>query len=114
MIRRGEIWWADLGEPRGSEPGYRRPVLVVQADTYNRSDLATVIVLSLTTNRRLADMPGNVDITANESGLRTDSVANVTQLATIDKSWLEERAGVLSASLMDEVAFGLATVLNLE
>lgn len=113
MIKRGEIWWADLGDPRGSEPGYRRPVLVIQADAYNRSHLATVIVLSLTTNRRLADMPGNVDIQASESGLQAVSVVNVTQMATIDKSWLEERVGALSASRMDEVTFGLATVLDL-
>ena len=93
MVERGEIWWADLGTPRGSEPGFRRPVLVVQADAYNRSNLATAIVLSLTANRRLGGMPGNVTLTKEDSGLRSDSVINVTQMATIDRDWLDERVG---------------------
>ncbi|MBT3380663.1 MAG: type II toxin-antitoxin system PemK/MazF family toxin [Lentisphaerae bacterium] len=114
MTERGEIWWADLGEPRGSEPGLRRPVLVVQADTYNRSNLATVIVLSLTTNKRLGDMPGNVGLAKADSGLRADSVINVTQLTTIDRSWLDGRVGRVPDVIMDEVAYGLGQVLGLD
>lgn len=113
MIERGEIWWADLGDPRGSEPGYRRPVLVVQANAYNRSHLATVIVLSLTSNPRLAAMPGNVTLPGRDSGLPADSVVNVTQLAAIDKSWLDERVSRVPDAIMEEVAYGLATILGL-
>ena len=79
MIQRGEVWWADLGEPRGSEPGYRRPVLVVQNDAFNRSRLQTTLVVGLTSNLCLVEAPGNVLVPAKASGLPKDSVANVTQ-----------------------------------
>ncbi len=112
-IRRGEIWWADLGEPTGSEPSMRRPVLVVQDNQYNRSRMATVIVLSVTSNTRLADMPGNILIGREESGLPKASVINVSQIATIDRSWLENKAGSVSMTLMEEVDYGLGMVLGL-
>ena len=112
-IRRGEIWWADLGDPRGSEPGYRRPVLVVQDDTYNRSELATVVVLGLTSERGYGALPGNVTIPREESGLDRDSVVNVTQIATIDKNWLDTPVGKLRPMRMDQVDYGLGLVLGL-
>ncbi len=111
--RRGEIWWADLGEPTDSEPGYRRPVLIVQEDHFNQSNLATVIVLSLTSNLRYQDFPGNVFLPHGQSSLGKDSVVNITQLATIDKSWLVEFVADLPASIMAQVDGGLRLVLGL-
>ena len=113
MIQRGELWWASLPEPFGSEPGYRRPVLVISADPFNRSSIFTVIVLSITSNVRLANAPGNVLLSAKRTGLAHDSVANVSQLATLDKSRLTERIGPLPESLMRRVEDGLRTVLSL-
>lgn len=81
-VRRGEIWWADLDEPRGSEPGYRRPVLVVQADAFNRSGIATVVVVVLTSNLRRAESSGNVLVRKTVSGLSRDSVATVSQMCS--------------------------------
>ena len=112
-LHRGQIWWADLGEPRHSEPGYRRPVLVVQDDQFNQSDLATVIVLSLTSNLHYGDLPGNVVLSRAETGLAKDSVANVTQLATIDKSWLDDYISELSDSIMARIDHGLSLALGL-
>jgi mRNA interferase MazF len=112
-MRRGELWWADLGVPRGSAPALRRPVLIVSADAYNRSKLQTVTVAVLTTNRSLARLPGNVAIPADVAGLETDSVVNVTQLATIDRATLEERLGGLPDWLMAQVESGLARALDL-
>ncbi len=113
MIQRGEVWWADMGEPRGSEPGYRRPVLVVQNDAFNRSRLQTTLVVSLTGNLRLIEAPGNVLVPARASGLPKDSVANVTQLLTLDEDFLTERAGKLPPRLMAQVDAGLKLVLAL-
>ena len=113
MIQRGELWWASLPEPSGSEPAYRRPVLVVSADPFNRSSIATVIVLSITSNVRLANAPGNVLLSSRRSGLPRDSVANVSQLATLDKSRLTDRIGALPEPLMRRVEDGLRTVLGL-
>ncbi|CAN2042917.1 Endoribonuclease MazF2 [Candidatus Magnetomoraceae bacterium gMMP-15] len=87
-VKRGEIWWADLGEPMGSEPSLRRPVLIVQDDNYNRSKLATVIVLSITSNTKLSEMPGNILLTRDESNLPKESVINVTQIVTINKNMI--------------------------
>lgn len=112
-IKRGEIWWADLGEPTGSEPSLRRPVLIVQDNQYNRSRIATVIVLSITSNRKLADMPGNILLSREESGLPKESVINVSQIVTVDKSWLENKAGSVSQAVMEEVDYGLGLVLGL-
>ncbi|CAN5529549.1 type II toxin-antitoxin system toxin endoribonuclease MazF6 [soil metagenome] len=113
MIRRGEIWWADLGEPRGSAPALRRPVIVVQSDHYNDSRLRTIIVVALTANTRLVAMPGNVAVAADLSGLPEDSVANVTQVATIDRDDAVERIGALPAWLVEQVDDGLRRVLAL-
>ena len=113
MIHRGELWWADLGEPRGSAPALRRPVLVIQAESYNRSRLRTVMVIALTTNRRLAAMPGNVFVPASTAGLPSDSVVNVTQLATLDRDDLDTRIGALPAWLVAEVERGLRRVLGM-
>lgn len=111
--RRGEIWWADLGEPRGSTPGYRRPVVIVQDDHFNRSNLATVIVLSLTSNRTYAEVPGNVFLPKEQSGLAKDSVVNVTQLSTINKAWLDERVAELPAYIIGDIDRSLSLVLGL-
>ena len=113
MTRRGDLWWADLGEPRGSAPALRRPVLVVQAEPYNRSRLATVIAMAITTNQRLAGMPGNVLLPASATGLARDSVANVTQLATLDRSHLLNQIGSVPDWLMRDIDRGLRQILAL-
>ncbi len=113
MIRRGEVWWAGLPEPAASEPGYRRPVLVVSSDEFNRSRIPTVVAAVLTTNLRLAAAPGNVLVAAEETGLPKDSVVNVSQVVTVDKSFLDERAGLVDGRAMLAVEDGLRTVLAL-
>lgn len=113
VIERGEVWWADLGEPDGSEPGYRRPVIVVQSDAFNRSRLRTVIVVVLMTNLRLLDAPGNVLIPSITSGLPKDSVANVSQLLTLDRDLLLERTGRLGGQPLKDLESGLRLVLSL-
>jgi mRNA interferase MazF len=112
-VRRGQIWWADLDVPRGSEPGFRRPVLIVQDDAFNRSRISTVLAVVLTGNLRLVDAPGNVLIPAKNSGLPKDSVANVSQFVTVDREFLEAHTGRLPASLMAAVDAGLKLVLGL-
>lgn len=112
-MRRGEVWWADLGEPRGSEPGFRRPVVIVSEDRFNASSLRTVIVVALTSNLRLAALPGNVTIPKQGTGLSTASVANVTQVATVDKELLDSRVGRVSGPLMSAIDDGLRLVLSL-
>jgi len=112
-IQRGEIWWADLPEPRRSEPGYRRPVLVVQANSFNRSRIQTTIVAAISTNLELADAPGNVLLPARSAGLARDSVVNVSQLLTLDRSLLTEHAGTLPPRIQRSVDEGLRTVLQL-
>ncbi|WP_269459599.1 type II toxin-antitoxin system PemK/MazF family toxin [Allokutzneria albata] len=113
MIERGGIHWAELGEVDGSKPAKRHPVLVVQADPYNASRLATVLVAVLTSNTKLATAPGNVFLPASVTGLPRDSVANVTALVTLNKSHLTERVGEVSTSLMRDVDTGLRRVLGL-
>jgi mRNA interferase MazF len=100
LMRRGEVWWADLGLPRGSAPALRRPVLIISSDPYNRSSLKTVTVAVLTGNARLAALPGNVAISTEFAELETDSVVNMTQLATIDRETLEQRVTTLPDWLM--------------
>ena len=112
-IQRGEIWWADLPEPRRSEPGYRRPVLVVQADAFNLSRIQTAIVAVITTNLGLSEAPGNVLLPARLSGLPRDSVVNVSQLLTLDRNFLTEQAGTLPPRLQRSVDEGLRVVLAL-
>ena len=107
MITQGDVWWADLPAATGSEPGFRRPVVVVQADSFNRSALRTVVCVVLTSTLKWADAPGNVLLTARQSGLPRDSVANVTQVVTLDKAHLSERIGRLSRPKLDLVLAGL-------
>ena len=113
VLRRGEIWWASLPVPRGSEPGFRRPVVVVQADAFNQSRIQTLIVAVVTTNLRLASVPGNVRLSRAEGGLQEESIVNVSQLLTIDKGYLDERLGSLSAARMTALDDGLKLVLSL-
>ena len=113
MIERGGIYWADLGPPRGSKPAKRRPVLVVSADTYNRSRLSTVVAAVVTSTTRLAAMPGNVFLPSEVTGLTRDSVVNATALVTLDKTDLTERSGTVPLSLMREVDRGLRRALSL-
>ena len=110
-MKRGEIWWASLGEPAGSGPGFRRPVLVVQKDAFNESHIATTVVVVLTGNRHLAEAPGNVLLPKRSTGLPKDSVANVSQIITIDKCFLTERVSRLPRSLYEKVEAGLELVL---
>lgn len=110
---RGELWWANLPNPVDSEPGYRRPVLVVQDDTFTQSRISTVIVVVITSNIRLAEAPGNVLLPQAVSGLSKDSVANVSQILTVDKTLLVERIGTLPDYLQEEIDEGLRTVLYL-
>lgn len=112
VISQGDVWWADLGAPVGSEPGFRRPVIVVQGDNFNRSALRTVVAVPLTSNLRWAAAPGNARLTARATGLPRDSVANVSQLVALDKSILIERVGRLSSSKLELVLAGIDTVLG--
>ena len=113
VVQRREVWWADLEEPRGSEPGFRRPILVVQADAFNRSRLRTVLCVVLTSNTRLLDAPGNVLLRASTTGLPKDSVANITQIVTLDEDYLAGRIGRIPPKLMAHVDAGLKLVLDL-
>ncbi len=113
VIRRGEIWWANLPEPVGSEPGYRRPVLVIQSNEFNRSRIATVIAVVVTSNVRLAQAPGNVFLSARQSKLPQDSVANVSQVLTVDKNFLTEKVSMLPVYLLEQVEKGLRLALHL-
>ena len=108
----GEIWWADLSEPVGSEPGYRRPVIVVQGDPLNRSRIATVVVVPLTSNLQWADAPGNVLLPSDLTGLSKDSVANVSQILAVDKSVLTERVSKLPQGKLDLVYSGIDIILD--
>ncbi len=112
MIERGQLWWTDFGEPRGSAPALRRPAVVIQSDRFNQSRLRTVIVVALTSNQRLAAMPGNVRLPAELTGLAEDSVANVTQVATVDRGDLIDQIGTLPSALLDQIDRGLALVLS--
>lgn len=115
VIRRGEIYWMDLGSPSGSVPAKRRPVLVIQADSFNASRLNTTLVVVVTSNTAAAGLPGNVFLPASSTGLPKDSVVNVTGLVTLDKSDLEHQdaIGVLPHYLMTEVDHGLRQILGL-
>ncbi|MEQ1604917.1 MAG: type II toxin-antitoxin system PemK/MazF family toxin [Pyrinomonadaceae bacterium] len=113
VINRGEIWWADLPEPVGSGPGYRRPVLVVQDNDFTNSSIKTVIVAGITSNIGIAKAKGNVLLSPQQSGLSKDSVINVSQLLTLDRSLLIEHVSDLSESKIDQVNKGLRLVLSL-
>ncbi len=112
-MNRGEIWWATLPSPTGSGPGGRRPVLIIQADRFNASKINTVVVVIITSNLKLADLPGNVLLTPQVSGLAKDSVVNVSQVATVDKFLLTEYVQVLSSKSLKKIENGLKLVLDL-
>ena len=112
-MKRGDIWWASLERPVGSEPGYRRPVLIIQADAFTRSRINTVIAAVITANLRLAQAPGNVRLSKRASSLKEESVINVSQLITLDKSFLSEWAGRITPAKQREVDEGLRLVLAL-
>jgi mRNA interferase MazF len=112
-VLRGEIWWASLPVPRGSEPGYRRPVVIVQSDAFNRSEISTIIVAAISSNLRLTDAPGNVYLKRRDSGLPKESVINVSQLLTLDKKYLAEKAGRLSLKHMNELDEGIRMALSI-
>jgi len=112
-VRRGEIWWADLSEPHGSEPGYRRPVLIVQSDPFNVSHIRTVVVLAITSNLAIQAAPGNVLVQQKHTGLAKDSVVNVSQVFAVDRSRLTERIGRLPSQYLDAIDAGMRLVLGL-
>jgi len=112
VISQGEIWWADLPEPSASEPGYRRPVVVAQCDAFNRSRIRTVVCIPLTSNLRWADAPGNVLLDEGATGLPKASVANVSQIATLDREWLTDKVGELPEEKLQLVLFGIDILLG--
>jgi len=113
MIRRGQIWWVDFAEPRGSEPGFRHPALVLQRDEVNASRINTVVVCVLTSNRVLATAPGNTLLPKRVTGLPRDSVANASQIATVNKDDLDALVATLPARLLERVSEGIAWFLKL-
>lgn len=112
MIRQGDVYWVDLGSPRGSGPGFRHPHVVVQSDLFNRSRLNTTVVCVITSNLTRAEAPGNLLLSKGEANLPKRSVVNVTQLFTVDKSQLVEKIGTLSARRVGEILDGIALVLQ--
>ncbi|HEX5720474.1 MAG TPA: type II toxin-antitoxin system PemK/MazF family toxin [Thermoanaerobaculia bacterium] len=112
VIGQGEIWWADLGEPVGSSPGYRRPVVVVQCDALNQSRISTVVCVPLTSNLKWVDAPGNVLLTARATGLAKESVANVSLIVAIDRRQLTECVGKLPRRQLELLLAGIETVLG--
>ena len=112
VVAQGEVWWADLGDPVGSAPGFRRPILVVQGDAFNRSRIATVVCVPLTSNLKWAEAPGNVLLEPRDSGLPKQSVVNVSQLVTLDRTSLSERVGKLPRQKLSLVLSGIDVVLG--
>ncbi|MCA1559626.1 MAG: type II toxin-antitoxin system PemK/MazF family toxin [Acidobacteria bacterium] len=112
VIAQGEVWWADIPPPTGSGPGFRRPVVVVQGDALNRSRIATVVCVPLTSNLKWADAPGNVLLTARSTSLPKDSVANVSQIVALDRTFLAERVGKLSTAKVELLLSGIDVVLG--
>ncbi len=112
VIAQCEVWWADLADPIGSAPGYRRPIVVIQSDPLNRSQLATVACVVLTSNLRWSIAPGNVLLSAKQTGLDRDSVANVSQLVTIDKRQLTERVGKIPKRQMEAIFSGIDLIMG--
>ena len=112
VISQGEVWWADLPAPTGSGPGFRRPVVVVQCDAMNRSRIATAVCVPLTSNLRWANAPGNVELSARLTGLPHDSVANVSQILTLDRDLLTERVGKLPRARLELLLTGIDVVLG--
>lgn len=112
VVSQGDVWWADLPVPTGSGPGYRRPVVVVQGDALNRSQIGTVVCIPLTSNLKWADAPGNVLLTARMTGLSRDSVANVSLIVALDRDLLTEPMGKLPRAKLDLVLAGVDVVLG--
>ncbi len=112
VIAQGDVWWADLPEPSGSGRGYRRPVVVVQSDAFNRSTLRTGVCVPLTSKRRWASTPGNVALSQRDTGLTKPSVANITQVIAVDRATLSEPVGRLAAPKLDLILAGLDLVLG--
>ncbi len=112
VIAQGDIWWADLGDPIGSEPGFRRPVIVVQCDAFNQSRIATMVCVPLTSNLKWAEAPGNVRLTASATGLPKDSVANVSQVQTLDRGTLTDLAGRLGQRQLHAILAGIDVMLG--
>jgi mRNA interferase MazF len=112
-MERGTVWWAELPQPVAAEPGFRRPVIIVQANSFNQSRIKTVMVVVVTSNVKLADAPGNVSLPAASTGLPRDSVADVSQVITIDKSFLVEKCGRVPSTLMKAIDEGLRLSLSL-
>jgi len=112
VVSQGDVWWADLGAPEGSAPGFHRPVVVVQGDAFNRSRIATVVCVPLTSNLRWAEAPGNVRLSARTTRLPKDSVANVSQLVTLDRSTLQEHIVKLPPRRLEAILSGVDVVLG--
>jgi mRNA interferase MazF len=110
---RGTVWWAQLPDPISSEPGFRRPVIIIQSNAFNRSRIRTIIAVVLTSNLRLAEAPGNVLVPATDSGLQKDSVANVSQIITLDRTFLTKQCGRMPSRIMKAVDDGIRLVLSL-
>jgi mRNA interferase MazF len=111
-VAQGEVWWAELPAPAGSGPGFRRPVVVVQGNPLNRSRIATVVCVPLTSNTTWAAAPGNALLSARTTGLPKDSVANVSQIIALDRSLLSERAGRLAPKPMAQILHGIDVILG--
>jgi mRNA interferase MazF len=111
-VSQGEVWWADLGEPRGSKPGFRRPVVVIQGEGLNQSRIATVVCVALTSNVKWSEAPGNVRLPERVTGLPKESVANVSQILTLDRSELAERVGKLPRAKLELILSGVDVVLG--
>jgi mRNA interferase MazF len=111
-VAQGELWWADVPEPTGSGPGFRRPVVVVQGNSLNRSRIATVVCVPLTSNAIWAGAPGNVLLSRRTTGLPKDSVANVSQIVALDRSLLTERVGRLGPKQLAQILQGIDVVLG--
>ena len=112
IIRQGDVYWIDLGEPEGSEPGYRHPHVVVQNNVFNHSRINTVVVCALTSNLKRASVPGNVLLKKGEANLHKDSVVNISQIITVNKSDLDERIGTLSPVRMKQIIAGLKLLIE--
>jgi len=112
VVEQGEIRWTDLPAPKGSAPGFRRPVVIVQGDSLNRSRIATVICVALTSNLKWASAPGNVRLKSSASGLPKDSVANVSQIVTIDQATLSPRVGKLPPATIRQILSGIDVALG--